>query len=117
MNSGLLLVTWLFLVTVSSLIPVPEVDVGPQDLDKLIHFIIYGITAILFLRVFLLWYHNIRMINSVSIVASSLYGFIMELIQSFLPYRTFSLSDMLWNLLGAITFVTLWNMIPFTRNS
>lgn len=42
-----------------------------------------------------------------SVIFSSVYGLLIEVIQSFLPYRSFSLSDMVSNFLGAIVFVTL----------
>ncbi|MFN3395367.1 MAG: VanZ family protein [Thermodesulfovibrionales bacterium] len=117
MSRGLLLILWLFAVLIFSIIPSPETDVGPENLDKLIHFIIYGITAILFLRFFSERYQRDKLTGPASIVAASFYGLMMEIFQSFLPYRSFSLSDMLSNLLGAAVFVTLWNIILFIRNS
>lgn len=115
MSRGLLLILWLLVVLIFSIMPAPETNVGPENLDKLIHFITYGITAILFFRFLSERWHRDKLISPVSIIASSFYGLLMEITQFFLPYRSFSLSDMLSNLLGAVFFVALWNWIHLNR--
>lgn len=107
MRRGLLLPSWLLIVLILSVMPVPETDVGPKGLDKFVHFALYGITALLFWRFFYNKTWSRRKIGLISIVSASLYGLLMEIIQSFLPYRTFSVSDIISNFLGAIFSVTI----------
>lgn len=107
MRRGLLLLLWLLIVLILSIIPVPETDVGPKDLDKVVHFVIYGITAMIFWRFFYNKTQSHRKIGLISIVAASIYGLLIEIIQSFLPYRSFSVSDIISNFLGAIFSVTV----------
>ncbi|MFN3479588.1 MAG: VanZ family protein [Thermodesulfovibrionales bacterium] len=95
-----------------STIPVPKTDVGPKGLDKIVHFTIYGITALLFWK-FLYNKGGQGIIALISVLTATLYGLIIELIQSLLPYRSFSVSDILSNFLGAVTFVVLWRINPF----
>lgn len=112
MRRGLLLLLWLLIVLILSIIPVPETDVGPKDLDKVVHFVIYGITALLFWR----FLHNMEgcgMIGLISVAFASLYGILIEIIQSLLPYRSFSVGDIVSNTLGAIAFVILSSINPF----
>jgi VanZ family protein len=90
---------WFFTVLVLSVIPVsgPEIDL---PLDKIVHFVLYGLTSILLFR------HFIRKTDSRSafykaIALASIYGAAMEVVQYFLPYRSFSLGDMAANAAGA----------------
>ncbi|MEW6001683.1 MAG: VanZ family protein [Nitrospirota bacterium] len=97
-----LIFVWLLIILLFSVIPArgPETDL---PLDKGIHFIMYGITAIVFFRMIRL---KVSLIKTVilSIIFSSFYGLLMELLQSTLPWREFSLSDELINISGASVF-------------
>ena len=90
---------WFFMVLVVSVMPAsgPKTDL---PLDKIVHFVIYGLTSILLFRYF------IRKTNSRSafykaVALASIYGAAMEVVQYFLPYRSFSLGDMAANAAGA----------------
>jgi VanZ family protein len=95
----ILLLIWYFLILVVSVMPFsgPKTDL---PLDKVVHFILYGLTSILLFRYF------IRQTNSRSafikaVALASIYGAAMEVVQYFLPHRSFSLGDMAANAAGA----------------
>ena len=100
------MVLWLFIVLLLSVMPVKGLE-GGYPTDKVAHFIMYGITAIVFLR-------NLRSKASIirsgilSIILASLVGFAMEVIQSAIPWRKFSLADELANVSGAVFFTILY---------
>ncbi len=106
-----LLLSWLFFVLMVSLIPVPETDLETTGVDKIVHFLIYGITAILFLRFFYEMATAHGFIGPLSILSAFLYGLLIEVIQNFLPYRSFSVMDIIANLAGATVFVFLYQGI------
>ncbi|MEW6109928.1 MAG: VanZ family protein [Nitrospirota bacterium] len=98
----MLLIIWLILTLVLSLLPVS----GPQTdmpLDKVVHFVFYGIGAILFYRYFAIRISNIRAVY-LSVIIASAYGVFMEILQHFMPYRSFSFGDMAANASGALIF-------------
>jgi VanZ family protein len=107
----ILTVLWLFFVLVLSVIPVKGVE-GKYPTDKVVHFIMYGITAIVFLR-------NLRSKTSIkksivlSIILASSVGFAMEIIQSVIPWRGFSLTDELANVAGAVFVTVLYVLKDF----
>lgn len=102
MSRFYLLISWLIFVLVVSVTPVPKRGIEQVGLDKLIHFIMYGITALIFLKtLFLKSPGGLRKTGSLSILFSVLYGILMEIFQFFLPYRSFSVGDIFFNFLGA----------------
>lgn len=96
-----------------SIIPTGDLPTEDQT-DKISHFIVYGITAILFLRVLRL---KTTLTKSIllSIILASFFGFAMELIQSMLPWREFSLLDELANIIGAFFFSILYVLGDYYR--
>jgi VanZ family protein len=80
---------------------------GGYPTDKVAHFIIYGITAIVFLRNFRSK-ASIMKSGILSIILASLVGFAMEVIQSAIPWREFSLADELANVSGAVFFTIFY---------
>jgi VanZ family protein len=106
-------VLWLFIVLLLSVIPVKGLE-GGYPTDKVAHFIMYGITAIVFLR-------NLRPKASIiksgilSIILASLVGFAMEVIQSAIPWREFSLADESANVSGAVFFTIFYVLKNFRR--
>jgi VanZ family protein len=72
--------------------------------DKAEHFLAYGITAALFFRHFAVKYGERAF--WISAAAASVYGACLEIVQAFVPYRQFSLADMLANAAGAFVFST-----------
>ncbi|OGW29761.1 MAG: hypothetical protein A2X59_06630 [Nitrospirae bacterium GWC2_42_7] len=104
----MLLIIWMVLIFVLSVIPVsgPETD---MPLDKVEHFIAYGLTAILFYRY--LRPKTMRAKAGVeSIASASVYGAVIEVVQYFLPYRSFSLGDIAANTIGALVFCMIYIM-------
>ncbi len=111
MSKGLVLISWLFLVLAVSLMPVPETGIEERNLDKTVHFVIYGITAMLFLRVLYKDSRKLCIDGLISIGSASLYGFLIEIAQSLIPYRSFSIGDILFNFLGALFFVIVFSTV------
>jgi VanZ family protein len=107
------MVLWLFIVLVLSVMPVKGLE-GRYPTDKVAHFVMYGITSIVFLR-------NFRSKPSIiksgilSIILASSVGFAMEIIQSVIPWREFSLADELANVSGAVFFTILYVLKNFHR--
>ncbi len=77
---------------------------APENSDKLVHFIIYFFTSFISYLYFLKYIKNKKLLTIFSVLFAILYGIIMECIQYFLPYRSFSTGDIIANSLGAIIF-------------
>jgi VanZ family protein len=109
----ILTLVWLFLVLLFSIIPTKSLLTGHHT-DKIIHFVIYGITAIILLRA--LW-SKTSLTKSIvlSISIASLYGLAIELLQSVLPWRKFSFMDLLANVGGAFFFTFLYALKNYRR--
>ena len=101
-----LTIVWLSVILLSSVIPTRGPQIGYPS-DTLIHFVIYGITAVIFFRVLRTKVSLIKTIV-LSIVLASTYGFAIELLQLVLPWREFSLSDELANVVGAFCFSIIY---------
>ena len=94
-----LLTVWFSLILIASVMPVTGVDTGLPE-DKIAHFVMYGVTAILLFRFF----ERRTTLNRASYMAvaiAAFYGAAMEVVQYFLPYRSFSAGDMAANTAGA----------------
>jgi VanZ family protein len=102
------LIVWMVLIFILSVIPVsgPETD---MPVDKVEHFIIYGVTAVFFYR-----YLRPKTIKAKagfeSVLIAAAYGAAIEVVQYFLPYRSFSMADMAANTLGAVVFCMIYIM-------
>jgi len=101
-----LTIIWLLIILFFSVIPVKELQTE-HPADKITHFVIYGITAIIFFRI-LRTKMSLVKTTVVSIFFASLYGLAMELIQHGLPWRQFSLSDEASNFSGALVFSVIY---------
>ena len=93
------LVIWSFLVLAVSVMPVsgPKTDL---PVDKIAHFTLYGLTSILLFRYFISKTSSGNAFLK-AVAVASIYGAAMEVVQYFLPYRSFSLGDMAANAAGA----------------
>jgi VanZ family protein len=101
-----LFILWLVIVLILSVIPVPEVGILSLSLlpvDKIVHFALYGVTAILLCRILRTRYGAKRSVLY-SIAVPAFYGALLEGVQFFIPYRGFSTADMAVNTLGAAVF-------------
>jgi len=97
-------ILWLILVLILSVMPVPEIGgLSSFPMDKIVHFVLYGVTAIMLYR-FLRTRYSVRRSVLYSIAVSAFYGALLEGVQFFLPYRSFSAADMAANTLGAAVF-------------
>lgn len=100
-----ILVLWLIMLSIISIARTPSVPIAAGlQIDKLAHFILYGVTALIFLRV-LRWNLDRKLCMFFSFLLSSLFGLIIEILQSFTSYRSFELADILANTAGAAVFV------------
>jgi VanZ family protein len=110
-SSALILIAWLILVISLSVLPVPNIRIKTElPLDTIVHFLLYGITAILSFRAFRLWLWEKGYIVLFSIFFSFFWGLLLEFVQMFLPYRSFSLADIGANAIGAIVFAVLYSL-------
>jgi VanZ family protein len=105
----ILIFLWLFVVLLLSIMPSGGLQTE-LPLDKIIHFIIYGITSIILFRVLKLRMSVIKA-TVLSIGIASLYGLAMELLQSQLPWRECSFLDEVANISGAIFFGFIYILI------
>lgn len=106
-------IAWLLIILLSSIVPVREPQTDLQ-LDKIVHFIVYGITAIVFFRVLKL---KVSLTRSAvfSIIFASLFGLAMELLQALLPWREFSFLDEAANVSGALFFSTIYTIREYYK--
>ncbi len=95
----LIFVYSLFIVIIS-VIPVnaPE-DLTPANADKVVHFLIYVIFVILYAFAF----RGRRRIYMESFIYALCLGVSIEIIQYFIPYRSFEMLDIAADCAGALT--------------
>ena len=106
-------IIWLLFITAISLIPIaPVAKELPKNSDKIAHFLIYFITAMLF-------YYGFKDIIYKplfsSVIISLTIGIIIEFLQLLVPYRSFSLSDVVADFAGAITFYLIFWIKNFLK--
>ena len=94
-------------------------DIGPDipHLDKGVHFILFGILAVLFHRAFgtmAVFDGRDRLRVSTAILAAVLYGLSDEFHQYFVPYRTADLADVLADAVGAVAMTIGYHYLLFT---
>lgn len=110
-------ITSIFIVVASTMKISQFPSIPMPGIDKPIHFSMY---ALLTFVIALDYSHCLkRRLNCLNCIAipliSTLFGFAMECIQYFLPYRSFSLWDMLANTLGAILGIIIFIIIQLLR--
>ena len=86
------------------------INLGFSFQDKFLHFLVFGILAVLMARSFKK--SKIKIINKYyhvwAIVLTALYGIIDEYHQYFVPGRFSTVGDWLADVLGAIVFITIF---------
>lgn len=100
------LLLWLGFVLIISVMPVsgPKTDLPA---DKVVHFMSYGMTSIFLFRYFVKKATSVEAFYT-SVVLAGMYGAAIEVLQYFLPHRSFSLGDMAANMLGAFSGCVLY---------
>lgn len=93
---------WLIVVLFLSVYNFSGIET-PKISDKVVHYIMYFITTLISYIYSLRFITDRKLLIVVSVIFASFYGFLMECIQYFLPYRSFSLGDELANISGAVT--------------
>lgn len=106
------------LIVIASTIKVSEFPSIPMPgIDKPIHFSMYALLT--FVIAFDYSHFMKRRLNCMNCIITpliaTLFGVLMECIQYFLPYRSFSLWDMLANTLGAILGIMIFIIIQLLR--
>jgi VanZ family protein len=99
----------------------PSPDIGPDwpFKDKVLHFAAYALLGALFLRAFYTTRikHHLKLIFSLSVLFSALYGISDEIHQSFVPYRTADYRDVLADIFGSIVGVYIFYQITIGKKS
>lgn len=110
-----LIVIWLLIILLFSATPIQGIQAGNSG-DKIIHFLIYGITAILFIKFFR---KGMSLMKStiLSVTLASFYGLFIELLQHALPWREFSLLDEVSNFTGATIFSVIYAFREHSRKN
>jgi len=94
------------LIGISSLARIPMG--GPGGSDKLVHVVVYFLTAGLYLRAF----RDGRLGTPfLSLLIVFGYSGLLEWIQYYLPYRSFSIGDMAANLCGVLLGIVLYGRL------
>ncbi len=111
------LILYCLLIYIQSAHPSPEqIPVFPF-LDKILHFVAYGILGILFYRAYqtLRIKDNIIILMLLSMVSATLYGISDEIHQSLVPFRQAEVADAIADMIGAISGVCLYQRLVVAR--
>jgi len=96
------IIIWLIFVFILSVYPL-EGGARLPYADKFLHFIIYAITSALFFNV-LIKNMGIWRALIISFLLSFAYGLFAEIVQIYVPSRSFSTGDLIANGLGAFAY-------------
>lgn len=103
---------WMITVTFLSVYKFGNMN-APENSDKVVHSIIYFISSIFGYLYFARFIKHKKLLTLISVFFACFYGILMECIQYFLPYRSFSKEDIIANCLGALIFGII--VIPNNR--
>ncbi len=108
---------YMVLIFILSSEPAPEDIPDIWNIDKLLHFMAYGVLSILWLRALKRHWAEIRnkKLIFLSFLFATLYGISNEIYQHFIPHRQASIADAIANGLGAYIFP--WLYIKFSLNN
>jgi len=93
--------------------PAPDTIPDFPQIDKFFHLLIYAICGALFLRAFRTFSiaDNLKLILTLSITASGLYGLSDEIHQYFVPCRSADFMDFIADFIGSISGVLLYQLL------
>ncbi len=114
---------WLPLILYCLLIYIQSANPSPKQIpsfpfvDKVLHFVAYGIMGILFYRAYqtLRIKDHMQMLILLSVVSASLYGVSDEIHQSFVPFRNAEIADVVADFFGAVCGVYLYHLLVVSR--
>ena len=116
-------INWLPLILFCLLIYVQSANPSPEQIptfpfvDKVLHFAAFGIMGILFYRA----YHtlrigeNRRLLTLLSVISATLYGISDEIHQSFVPFRSAEITDVIADFFGSVCGVWLYHLWMISR--
>ncbi len=90
----------LIVIFILSIIKVPETE-APEYTDKIVHIIMYIFCAGAF------YFIGIKRF----VLSAISYGILLEIIQYFLPWRSFSIADIIANTIGAMLFLLFFSKL------
>lgn len=107
---------WALVILISSLFPTSEVPtVTWPYADKVMHFGIYAVLAVLMLRGFALYNINHMQGYIFTLILGMGYGILMELVQLFVPGRQADVFDIMANTMGLACGIILRRLILWLR--
>lgn len=111
------LILYCLLIFIQSANPSPDQIPSFPLVDKLLHFVAYGLMGILFYRAYRTFRikNNKRMLMLLSVVSATLYGISDEIHQSFVPFRDAEIADILADFVGSACAVWLYHLWMFSR--
>ena len=111
------LILYCLFIYIQSDHPSPEQIPSFPLVDKVLHFIAYGLMGILFYRAYqtLRIKNNIQMLMLLSMLSASLYGISDEIHQSFVPFREAEVADVIADIIGAFSGVYLYRLLVVSR--
>ena len=111
------LILYCLFIYIQSANPSPDQIPSIPFVDKVFHFVAYGIMGILFYRAYqtLRIKDNLQMLMLFSVVSASLYGISDEIHQSFVPFREAEVADVIADMLGAASGVLLYQLLVVSR--
>jgi len=78
--------------------------------DAFLHFLVFGLLTLLICRGYSREMKTVPWFW-VGFIASG-YGFLIEVYQGILPWRSFGLDDLIWNTIGVAVFLSLIRLLP-----
>jgi VanZ family protein len=88
----------------------PDTGVHIPYLDKIVHFAIFAVLG------FLISYEK-KSANWTNLAICAGYGLLIEIIQIFLPWRSFELADLLADTIGALAGIQVVRMLIHPKNT
>ncbi len=96
---------FLAIIFILSVIKINDTNL-PEQSDKIVHFFMYFLCSA---AIYLLKFKHF-------IILSVLYGIFIEIVQYFIPWRSFSIADIVANCFGAITFLIFLKYYKKSKN-
>ena len=120
-HSTQLYIGWFFFIALLTLLPgsvVPNISWDFISIDKTVHIIMF--TVLVFIALVSTTYGNLKIYGKLpklmSILTAMLYGYVLELMQSFIPQRSYDFADFTADCVGTLVgyglFLGVLNILP-----